>query len=593
MKNNRTLKRAIQLIAAFVVTTTISTLTIAQNGSLSPYLWYKADNVLNTSSEIHDYSGNIHFAKCTDGFTISDSGMVNFNKAFVFDNSDVDLRIKDIPSSNSRLTIFCVYTCEDADIDQFVWTVFFDSTSVAGLTTKRLKTFMMDKEYEDSTGSSVVLNATSIGWLNMTTDTTTNYISIGNRDSVNLVGKMAEFILFNRELDTAERLLVQSYLALKYGTTLFESDYIDSKGRILWDYDENIQYKQEIAGIGKDTVTGLFQKQSAGDGGENLLCIGAGTIGESNLMNAYDIATDDFLVWSSNNAALDVLQAGANDDYEISNLSSKQWLIQVTGESARQIPTQLTLRADSIDFDGKCYLVIDQSGNADFTMENCELVKSDSIDSNNKVFFSGIKWDTDSSSKDVFTFLFGNKLTLLATGSPDGESDKGKIKLEVIGGIKPFGYKLTQMETGDTWQWNSQSRNQTRNNLPYGEYMAKVTDRGGEVDSMMVLISGNRSMIVQTPATGNKDSGVENTSMFMNTELFPNPTNGEYSIQVKLTEATDLKMRILDRTGKEIETQMKTGSNQYEFEGLIGASGVYCVELCTESETKTVKLVVQ
>lgn len=557
-----------------------------------PFLWYKADNIFNSAVELHDFTGNNHLATCNNGFNITDSGFINFNKALLFQNSLADFRTFSVPLNSNRFTVFTVYQSESSSSDQFVWTVFFDTTHIAGLTTRRLKTFMMDNEYCDSTFTKALLNTTSIGWIDLVADSATSFISLGNRDSVNLSGKLAEFILFDGELDSIQKTKVQTYLAIKYGLTLYKTDYVDTRGDIIWNWLENTTYNKEIAGIGRDTLADLHQKQSSADGGENIIRIGADTIAESNMLNPYNINPGDFLVWGSNTANLGTLFSGIKEGYEISNLSEKRWLMQVSGSGASGIPTQLTLDADSIDFDGSCYLVIDRSGSDSFIMDNCDLIKSDSTDTSNRVYFPDLNWDADGSGKDMFTFLFGNKLTLLATGSPDGETDKGKINIEVIGGVRPFNFEIVHLDSAQTWQWTGNSRVQNKNNLPFGEYMVYVTDRGGDVDSMMVLITGNRNMMVSNSNESVSTPDVQE-SIITSAEIFPNPTNGKFTINILLSRKADIAMTIVDQSGRIVKTHKESGFSQYLIVEQVMTKGVYCIELFSGDEKLSLKLVVE
>lgn len=559
-----------------------------------PLMWYKADNVFNTGVEVYDFSGNGHSAVVTAGYAVSDSGMINFNKAFVFKSNGADLRTTAMPIAQNRVTVFCVYRSDDANSRQFVWTMFFDSSHVAALTTRELKTFMMDKGYCDTTSTRALLNTTSIGWPEVITDTASHYISLGNRDSANFSGEMAEFMLYNRGLDSIERIKVQTYLALKYGITLYKSDYLSVNGTILWNEAENQLYHREIGGIGKDSLSGLNQKLSAADGGENMLCIAAGVKGENNLMTPYEIAEGDFLVWGSNGSALNAPGGESRNENRIGNLPAKNWLMQVSGSTVREMPTQVILSApQGFVTNNTCYLVIDRSGTGGFAAESSDVIHPDSIDVNNKVYFSNVKWDADSSGKDVFTFLTGSRLTLLATASPDSNCNAGSIHMEVVGGTVPLIYNLIQEATGTGWEWNSVAREQHRYSLPFGTYKVKVRDAAGSSDSMLVVISGSRSMLQQDLTTVAGNAGiVTGSGVIEYAEVFPNPTDGHFSIKVRLSEIKDITMRISDQQGKCLEERVKKGSKEYTFEGNIEAAGVYCVEFSTGDEKKTVKLVV-
>ncbi len=74
-------------------------------------------------------------------------------------------------------------------------------------------------------------------------------------------GTTPELIIFNRFLTPLERRKVESYLALKYGVTLYKS-YIGSKDQLLWDLEENEGYNTRITGYGRDDASGTYQTKA-------------------------------------------------------------------------------------------------------------------------------------------------------------------------------------------------------------------------------------------------------------------------------------------------------------------------------------------
>ena len=94
------------------------------------------------------------------------------------------------------------------------------------------------------------------------------YSSIWEEDkSINLFnyfnGYIPELIIYNRVLSALEKSKVESYLAIKYGTTL-DNSYIGSNGNILWDFNDPTlkSFHNRIIAIGKDLNAGLIQPRS-------------------------------------------------------------------------------------------------------------------------------------------------------------------------------------------------------------------------------------------------------------------------------------------------------------------------------------------
>jgi len=126
-------------------------------------------------------------------------------------------------------------------------------------------------------------------------------------------GRVTEVITYSsRKSDTDltdERNKIQSYLAIKYGITLgvnsTSQDYVDSDGTVIWDQSANVGYNYDIAGIGRDDVSELNQKQSKTVNTTDDITIGLNEIATTNNLNANTFASDKtFLVWGNDNATL-------------------------------------------------------------------------------------------------------------------------------------------------------------------------------------------------------------------------------------------------------------------------------------------------
>lgn len=76
-------------------------------------------------------------------------------------------------------------------------------------------------------------------------------------------GIIPELIIYNRILTPAERLKVETYLSIKYGTTL-DNSYLGSNDNVLWNIDTPAlkKFHHRIFAIGKDTQAGIWQPKS-------------------------------------------------------------------------------------------------------------------------------------------------------------------------------------------------------------------------------------------------------------------------------------------------------------------------------------------
>lgn len=123
----------------------------------------------------------------------------------------------------------------------------------------------------------------------------------------NLNGRVAEILTFAERVPDADRPKIESYLAIKYGITLGESaeaqkNYVNSAGTATWDISANSGFNYNIAGIGKDSISDLNQKQSKSVNETNEVIIGLGVIVPKNSSNTNEFENDkNFLVWGCNN----------------------------------------------------------------------------------------------------------------------------------------------------------------------------------------------------------------------------------------------------------------------------------------------------
>jgi hypothetical protein len=128
-----------------------------------------------------------------------------------------------------------------------------------------------------------------------------------------LDGRIGEIITYSSRLTDIQRSNVQSYLAVKYGITLgvngTSMNYTNSDGNIIWNTNTgtpaNDVFNYNIAGIGRDDIAKLNQKQSKTVNTNDDITIGLTDIAATNTANTNTFDSDKkYLIWGNNNGTL-------------------------------------------------------------------------------------------------------------------------------------------------------------------------------------------------------------------------------------------------------------------------------------------------
>lgn len=114
---------------------------------------------------------------------------------------------------------------------------------------------------------------------------TSPVLTVGSfNGSLYLQGNIAEQIVYSRKVNSAEKILIENYLAAKYDISLTSNDIYSQDDAGAGDYDH------EVAGIGRVDASNISDN-------------GQGT-GRVNILNPTDLNDDEFLVWGHDSATL-------------------------------------------------------------------------------------------------------------------------------------------------------------------------------------------------------------------------------------------------------------------------------------------------
>ncbi len=374
-----------------------STWVFAQPGGINgTQLWLRADaGVLgNPVSQWDDQSGNNRnaiqsIASRRPTVNVTD---VNFNPSFHYTNHFLDVPYASALNGND-LTVFAVLDLDGGSSHRSPWTTRDDYPQRGHIL------YYENNRYR-------YWNGKGSGWSQLTTaDTTGNYeiVTTKARDISSIAqsriekkvyiqgrkrgstderdfspntskpfrigkgatesdggnypwnGDISEIIVYSASLSDIERNRVESYLAIKYGITLYQdsgstyTDYRESTGAIIWSQSVNDLYRNNIAGLGRDTTSSLDQKISKSINPEAVITMAT----SSNFVLANTDASRPslsggdrrFLLWANRNQNGTWVSSGAPAGGKILR---RKWKIQKTGA---QNNVNIQVDVDDPDFD--------------------------------------------------------------------------------------------------------------------------------------------------------------------------------------------------------------------------------------------------
>lgn len=155
------------------------------------------------------------------------------------------------------------------------------------------------------------------------------------RDGNNLSGRIAEVIVYPTAMTSTANATrqVQSYLAIKYGITAAHN-YLASNAAVVYDAST---FGFNIAGLGRDDNSSLYQKQGRNINEGNQVLMTLGSLAASNNANAATIAADrQFLIWGDNNGAFNSTNT-ITGWTSLNTRLNRIWKLQNTGSFSQQV----------------------------------------------------------------------------------------------------------------------------------------------------------------------------------------------------------------------------------------------------------------
>lgn len=465
------------------------------------------------------------------------------------------------------------------------------------------------------------------------------------------IDTIAEVLIYDRVISSQQRTKVQSYLAMKYGTTLLGSPYLDAAGTKVWDDATNSSYGSNIIAIGRDDLSGLRQVQSTSANEEGFLVIGVEDIAAWNHLNPTSMPDEHFVVAGDNGS----MRTWAQREPGQPQWLEREWLVQRTGDTLLSTAVHIDKRMiqNQPETDQNHWLVIDRSGTGEFGPEQTEYILGDSISDDGIIKFEQVIWDYDDSGKDIFRLASGGSfISKLWVTQPTCDPEAlGTLHIGVEGGEPEFNIRLKQVD-GAFEQMLSVTDHDVHEipGIAQGEYNLEMSDATGYVlsdviwvqatdapvsplmdeyvvsaDSPLILDAGEhgtdvtyewecegeiagqertfpvertgnyRSTIIASGCISKHDFRVRTEAQpgQLTMALLPNPSmDGYFNVRIALAEVSDVWIRITDVRGITVLTKELTGMDFYSEQFHLAEPGMYMVTIATADGQSSMKLIV-
>lgn len=146
--------------------------------------------------------------------------------------------------------------------------------------------YILNNIYRAATSINQFVNSAAAGNNNSHNGTLSSWtdVTIGRQGNESWNGDIAEVIFYNVEVNSAQRIIIDNYLAAKYGLSLSATDVYDQ------DIAGNGNYDFEVAGIGQVDASNIHNAAQ-----------GPGIV---RISSPAGLGNDEFLLWGHDNASL-------------------------------------------------------------------------------------------------------------------------------------------------------------------------------------------------------------------------------------------------------------------------------------------------
>ena len=350
-----------------------------------------------------------------------------------------------------------------------------------------------------------------------------------------LDGSYAELIVYDRVLSEAERAMVESYLAVKYGITLtggtdqfgatagnVSYPYVSSAGTVVRASDAT--YKYDVFGLGRDDYYGLNQRISKSNNAGDILTVSTNTDFTSLNLDATRTAINgdqEYMLFGNNKGSGNaVVEQTTELPANVQRRLDREWKVAQANTDGTNISNiSLKFNLTGVTLTGatatNVMLLVDVDGDGDFTTGTVQVIPASSYTAGSAATFNNVTL-TDG---QVFTLGVAQGLCYKpgAVASAGNPALNGKAGITSLSRAGTMGDNWPGIRTGAWLVLESKTKGFVPNRVAFSGGNPVGIAPVNFVEGMLVYDTTNKCLKMYT----SQDNGVTFGWYCLNTQTCP------------------------------------------------------------------------
>ena len=448
-----------------------------------------------------------------------------------------------------------------------------------------------------------------------------------------LKNSMTEYVVYDRALTAAERMRVESALALRHGITLAHS-YLNSKGETIRNYYRLKSYNHRVAGIIADATSKLDRTIGESSEGDAVIKVSARSINDG---ASY--------LWGDN-----AKQVSFSNDKGNGKWMQRRWAATTTGQPAELLTLTFDTRSihqlQPLDKDEHYYLAVDNSGTGKFPIGQIHYYKAQDSHADS-IVFANISADA---GENIFTFRIAKDFfaTVEIAQPRCATAEKGQLKVLFTGGTAPYNVTIS-LDGKARYSESTSDSLITVSGLQQGKYIIAAKDHTGKTLLNEIMVSNadmadvpelqdvhfvqgasrdyrldtksnyicrwkspkgrylngesvtldedGEYLLELTNSEGCSTTRTLNVSTmagdgFVRYDVSPNPTtDGNVNIRVEMSKSLPLEFRLYSPDGALLQRETHLSDTYHATRCYLPMNGIYILEMSSGNSKKSIKLI--